>query len=556
MINFVTDAKRLIGRRFRDNNLQNDTDVRPFKVINTIDPGKTDQPMISVNYLGKEKKFTPEEISAMTLAKMKAVAEAFTGSIVNHAVISVPAFFNDSQRRATKHAGFIAGFNVVHIINEPTATAMAYYDLEMKMNRINKNPKIVLVFDLGGGTFDVSLVVIEKARITVKAVSGDTHLGGADFDNRMVRGFVMEFEQKHKKDISKNAGALARLRVASEKAKRVLSLLPQADVQIDCLFEDIDFNSTITRASFEHLNMDLFEKCIDIVEQCLSYAGVNKLAVHDIVLVGGSSRIPKVQQMVQEFFNGKELCKHVHADEAVAFGAAMHAFSKSNGTITNKDIVLSDVTPLPLGVELIYGKMDFIIPMNEPIPIKFRHRSYPLAEDSYNGFKFGVYEGDQTNVKDNNYLGLCEFFCYHFPRGTTYIHVYFSVDEDGLLSVSAEVKEMGRLSQRIYMNHHGRLTQTEIVRMINEAEHYKAQIEKRRKLLQEKSDLENYVKNISDGLDDEGTIDINDLELERMKQAALDSALQLLERNSDLSEISVLAYKLEELKNIFGDFES
>ncbi|KAK9741026.1 hypothetical protein RND81_03G076800 [Saponaria officinalis] len=551
-LNTIFDAKRLIGRRYSDNNLQNNTDVRPFKVINGIESDKKDQPMISVNYLGKEKKFTPEEVSAMTLAKMKSVAEAFTGSIVNNAVISVPAFFNDLQRRATKDAGIIAGFKVVHIINEPTAIAMAYYDLEMKMNRINMGPKNVLVFDLGGGTFDVSLVVIEKGKIKVKAVSGDTHLGGADFDNRMVREFVREFEQKHGKGISKNARALGRLRVASEKAKKVLTLLPQADVQIDCLFEGLDFNTTITRARFEHLNMDLFKKCINIVEQCLYYAGLNnKKVVHDVVLVGGSSRIPKVQEMLQAFFKGKELCKRVHADEAVAYGAAMHAFSKSNVTSTNKDIVVSDVVPLPLGVGLNDGAMGIVIRRNEPIPIIMREPTYNLCLNEYNGFEFGVYEGGETEFK-YNFLGVCEFYGSYLHRGTTNIYVNFSVDEDGLLSVSAEIKKMGRLSQIINMNRHGQLTQMEIDRMIKEAEQFKAQDEKRRKLLQNKSALESYVNFISDRLDDINNKD----KLERV-EIAIDSAFRLLDKKLDLySEFPVYAHRLVGLKIIYEHVES
>ncbi|KAL9234233.1 hypothetical protein vseg_009124 [Gypsophila vaccaria] len=559
-LNTIFDAKRLIGRRFSDDNLQRGNELRPFKVVDGIGSGKTDQPMISVKYKDEEKLFTPEEITAMILAKMKGVAESFVGRTVNKAVISVPAFFSDSQRRATKDAGFIAGFNVVHIINEPTAVAMAYYDLDIRINQRNVGPKNVLVFDLGGGTFDVSLVVVETGKITVKAVNGDTHLGGTDFESRMVRKFANEFKKKNGKDITKNVRALGRLRVASEKAKRVLSLLPQADVQIDCLFEDYDFSSTITRAQFEELNMDLFEKCITLVGKCLMDARINKMNVDDIVLVGGSTRIPKVQQMLQDFFNGKELCKRIHPDEAVASGAAMHAFSKSIGTSIYKDIVLSDVTPLSLGVEFVNDRMKVLIPRNTSIPTKI-HKSYSLYEDNYNFFKFGVYEGENANIKYNNFLGACEFFGVLFPGDTTKIHVDFNVDENGILYVTSKIVENGgQWNQTNIMRHDGRLKKAEMVRMINEAENYKTQDEKRRKLLQAKSALESYVDIISDRLsdaaDDNNNNNDDDVKLEmNKKKAARDSALSMLEQNSDLLETSLLENKLKELKSIFEDVQ-
>ncbi|XP_027330882.1 heat shock 70 kDa protein isoform X3 [Abrus precatorius] len=316
--NTVFDAKRLIGRRYSDASVQNDMKLWPFKVI----AGPGDKPMIVVTYKGEEKTFAAEEISSMVLIKMREVAEAFLGHAVKNAVITVPAYFNDSQRQATKDAGAISGLNVLRIINEPTAAAIAY-GLDKKASR--KGEQNVLIFDLGGGTFDVSLLTIEEGIFEVKATAGDTHLGGEDFDNRMVNHFVSEFRRKNKKDISGNARALRRLRTACERAKRTLSSTAQTTIEIDSLYEGIDFYATITRARFEELNMDLFRKCMEPVEKCLRDAKIDKSHVHEVVLVGGSTRIPKVQQLLQDFFNGKELCKSINPDEAVAYGAAVQA---------------------------------------------------------------------------------------------------------------------------------------------------------------------------------------------------------------------------------------
>ncbi|XP_027368059.1 heat shock cognate 70 kDa protein-like isoform X3 [Abrus precatorius] len=317
-INTVFDAKRLIGRRFTDASVQSDIKLWPFKVI----AGPGDKPMIQVSYKGEEKQFAAEEISSMVLMKMREIAEAYLGSTVKNAVVTVPAYFNDSQRQATKDAGVIAGLNVMRIINEPTAAAIAY-GLDKKATSVGE--KNVLIFDLGGGTFDVSLLTIEEGIFEVKATAGDTHLGGEDFDNRMVNHFVQEFKRKNKKDISGNPRALRRLRTACERAKRTLSSTAQTTIEIDSLYEGIDFYSPITRARFEELNMDLFRKCMEPVEKCLRDAKMDKRSVHDVVLVGGSTRIPKVQQLLQDFFNGKELCKSINPDEAVAYGAAVQA---------------------------------------------------------------------------------------------------------------------------------------------------------------------------------------------------------------------------------------
>ncbi|KAK9741025.1 hypothetical protein RND81_03G076700 [Saponaria officinalis] len=480
-VNTIFDVKRLIGRRFSEDSTQEDIKMCPFKVIDGIDSNRNDKTVIVVDYMGDEKKFTPEEISAMILTKMKSAAETYLGCKVNNAVVTVPAYFNDAQRRATKDAGSIAGMNVVRIINEPTAAVMAYA-LDKLANNRRKN---VLVFDLGGGTFDVSVVSIENGEIEVKAVSGDTRLGGANFNNKIVTCLLDEFKRKYKKDVSGNPKVLGRVRQASEKAKILLSSATEARIEIDGLFEGIDFSTTMTRARFEELNIELFKSCINTVETCLNDAMIGKGDVDDIVLVGGSTRIPKVHQLLQDFFNGKQLCRSINPDEAVAYGAAVRAAVLS-GVAKNTNIILVDVTPLSLGVKNVDGKLSVIVPRNTTIPVK-KNQKRQTVHDNQTTASFEVYEGERARAEDNHFLGM--FKLSDFPptaKGKTKFDVSFDVDDDGILNVSAVELSTGLRNQITISNHDGRHSGTEIERMIDEARKYKTQDEELVKLLEAK----------------------------------------------------------------------